>query len=56
VLVLGQLEHEVIRESLDVAFHRLDQDLGFDVIERGEVGAEHDPVAADDQYRLFDAP
>jgi hypothetical protein len=56
MLVHGQLEHEVVRESLGVSLDRLNQNLGFDAVERGEVAADHDPMPTDDQYRLFDVP
>jgi hypothetical protein len=54
MLVRGQLEHEVVRESLDIPLHRLNQNLGFDAVERGKVAADHDPMPTDYQYRLFD--
>ena len=40
-LVRGELEHEIVREPLDVALHPLDETAGLDSVELGEVLASH---------------
>src|SRR5438445_10265364 len=50
----AQLEHEVGGKALDVLLDRLHQRPGFDLVEIGEVGAQHDLVAAEHEAGAFD--
>jgi hypothetical protein len=46
---VGQLEHEVGREAVEVPLDGPDQRLGFDSVQGGDVGVEDDPLAADEE-------
>ena len=50
-----ELEHEIFRKAFPVTPDLLVQPLGGHAIERGEVGVDHDLVAADDENALGDA-
>jgi hypothetical protein len=49
MLLLGQLEHEVGREPVEVAANLLVQAARRDTVEHSQVGAEHDPVSVQRQ-------
>jgi len=45
----GELKDEILGEALGVAAHLLVKSSCLDAIERGEVGVEHDALAAQDE-------
>jgi hypothetical protein len=45
-LVSGELDHEILREALPVALHRLRQHLGGYTVKLGDLGIEQDLVTA----------
>ena len=42
------MEHEVLGESLDVAFDGLNEGAGFNLIKLGQVAIEHHALATDE--------
>jgi hypothetical protein len=38
----SQLKHEVARESILIALHRLHEGSSFDAVKLGEIAAQHD--------------
>ena len=39
-------EHEIFREPLNIAAHRLIEDLGFDAVQQCQIGVQHDLLPA----------
>jgi hypothetical protein len=49
----GKLKHEILRKAPCIALDRLVQCPGRDAIKRGQVGIDHDPMAAHEQNAAF---
>ena len=45
-LFCGELEHEIRRKLLGIAFDCLIESLGFHPIQRGQIGIDNDPLTA----------
>ena len=43
----GYFEHEIFREPIQVSLYGLQENLGFDTIEIGQVTVQHDFVVTD---------
>jgi hypothetical protein len=50
----GELEHEVLGESLDVAFDRLNDGAGLHPIKLGQVAVEHHALATNEVDTALD--
>ena len=53
-LLVGELEHELRREAVDVSFHCSSQRLGFHAVEGGQISVEYHFVPTDEQDGLLD--
>jgi len=51
---LRELEHEVLREAVEVSPHRPGQRARFDAVELGEIFIEHHMSLADEEDPLLD--
>jgi hypothetical protein len=51
---LAQLEHEILREAVEIALDSLVEIEGFHLAEPGEAAIEHDLLAADEVDGPFD--
>ncbi len=55
LLTFAELEHEIRREALQIAFHLLVKTLGRHAVNHGQIRIQRHPVAANQQNRTLNS-